>query len=234
MRAGLVAARGSSVLGDKSARRPDRLASLPGYRRGSHSGPSWPGSCASRDRVQGRRSRLSGRHRCRPCGADGAASSHRGRSGHQGARPHASPCLRVQARQRWSRYARDPGLSRSPQHSEHDALYRLGAAAVQGIFSGLNPCRSRIVRERLRSPFFNYRSADEPTLRQNTRVKSSNPKFKQTNSVSSIGLRSALLLIRHSTRDKMHKGRRITSHLPFISISRGKPKSWDLPCAQLH
>jgi hypothetical protein len=33
------------------------------------------------------------------------------------------------------RHARDPGLSRSPQHSEHDALYRAGAAAVQGVFS---------------------------------------------------------------------------------------------------
>jgi hypothetical protein len=37
-------------------------------------------------------------------------------------RPHAAPCLRLQARQRWPRHARDPSLSRASQHSEHDAL----------------------------------------------------------------------------------------------------------------
>src|SRR6516164_4065119 len=30
-----------------------------------------------------------------------------------------------------------PGVHRAPQHSEHDALYRLDAATVQGIFSRL-------------------------------------------------------------------------------------------------
>jgi hypothetical protein len=28
-----------------------------------------------------------------------------------------------EARQRWSRHARDPGVSRPPQHPEHDARY---------------------------------------------------------------------------------------------------------------
>jgi hypothetical protein len=41
------------------------------------------------------------------------------------------------ARQRWPRYARDPGVPRTSQYSEYDALYRLGAAAVQGVFSRL-------------------------------------------------------------------------------------------------
>ena len=41
------------------------------------------------------------------------AGSRRGRSGHQGACPHAAPCLRLQARQRRPRHARDPSLSRS-------------------------------------------------------------------------------------------------------------------------
>jgi hypothetical protein len=53
-------------------------------------------------------------------------------------------CLRLQARQRWPRHARDPGVSRASQYSKYDALYRLGAAAVQRIFSGLirAACRS--------------------------------------------------------------------------------------------
>ena len=54
-----------------------------------------------------------------------------------GSCPHAPPCLRLQARKRWPRHARDPGLSRASQYPEYDALYRLGAAAVQGIFSRL-------------------------------------------------------------------------------------------------
>ena len=65
------------------------------------------------------------------------AGGHRGRSGHQGACPHAPPCLRLQARQRLPRHARDPGVSGSSQHPKYDALYRAGAAAVQGIFSRL-------------------------------------------------------------------------------------------------
>jgi hypothetical protein len=52
--------------------------------------------------------------------------------------PHAAPRLRLQARQRWPRHTRDPGLSRASQHLEYDALYRVSAAAVQGILSGLN------------------------------------------------------------------------------------------------
>jgi hypothetical protein len=35
------------------------------------------------------------------------------------------------------RHPCDPGLSRTSQYSEHDPLYRLGTAAVQGVFSGL-------------------------------------------------------------------------------------------------
>jgi hypothetical protein len=37
---------------------------------------------------------------------DDRAGDRRGRSGHQGACPHAPPCVRLQARQRWPRYAR--------------------------------------------------------------------------------------------------------------------------------
>ena len=56
----------------------------------------------------------------------------------------AAPCVRLQARQRRPRHARDPGLSRPSQYPEHDALYRLGAASVQGILSRLihAACRS--------------------------------------------------------------------------------------------
>jgi hypothetical protein len=57
--------------------------------------------------------------------------------GDKGACPHAASCVRLQARQRRSRHACDPGLSRSPQHSEYDALHGAGAAAVQGIFPRL-------------------------------------------------------------------------------------------------
>jgi hypothetical protein len=57
--------------------------------------------------------------------------------GHQGTCPHAASRLRLQACQRRSRYAGDPSLSWASQHSEYDALYDLGAAAVQGVFSGL-------------------------------------------------------------------------------------------------
>ena len=65
------------------------------------------------------------------------AGSHRGRSGHQGARSHAAPRLRLQARQRRPRHACDPGVSRTSQYPEYDTIYRLGAAAVQGVFSRL-------------------------------------------------------------------------------------------------
>ena len=63
--------------------------------------------------------------------------SHRGRSGHQDACPHAAPCLRLQTRQRWPRYAGDPGVSGSPQYPEHDALYCLSAGSVQGFLARL-------------------------------------------------------------------------------------------------
>ena len=65
------------------------------------------------------------------------AGSHRGRSGHQGARPHVAPRLRLQARQRRPRYARYPSVPWASQNSEHDTVHRLGAAAVQGVFSRL-------------------------------------------------------------------------------------------------
>ena len=40
----------------------------------------------------------------------------------------------LQARQRRPGHPRDPSLPRASQHSEHDALYRVGAAAVQKDF----------------------------------------------------------------------------------------------------
>jgi hypothetical protein len=66
-----------------------------------------------------------------------SAGGHRGRSEYLGACPHAPVRLRLQALQRRLRCACDSGVSRSPQHSEYDPLYRLGAAAVQGVFSRL-------------------------------------------------------------------------------------------------
>ena len=36
---------------------------------------------------------------------------------------HAAPCLRVQARQRWTRYPSFAALSRAPQHSTHRPLH---------------------------------------------------------------------------------------------------------------
>jgi hypothetical protein len=49
----------------------------------------------------------------------------------------------IKAHAHMLRHARDPGLSRAPQYSEYDALYRLGAAAVQGVFSRLDWSRIR-------------------------------------------------------------------------------------------
>jgi integrase len=52
------------------------------------------------------------------------------RGGRQDAIPdppaHASPCLRVQARQRWPRHARPAALSRAQEHPAHGQVHRNG------------------------------------------------------------------------------------------------------------
>ena len=37
-------------------------------------------------------------------------------------------------RQRWPRYARDPGVSQTPQHPEHDAVHRLAPQRFKEFF----------------------------------------------------------------------------------------------------
>src|SRR5262245_60573770 len=45
--------------------------------------------------------------------------------------PHASPCLWVQARQRWSRHARSAALPRPPEHPAYGPVHRNGAGPFQ-------------------------------------------------------------------------------------------------------
>jgi len=51
--------------------------------------------------------------------------------------PCASPCLRVQARQRWPRHASAPTLPRAQEHPAHGQLHRNGARPVQGLLERL-------------------------------------------------------------------------------------------------
>jgi integrase len=51
--------------------------------------------------------------------------------------PHAATCLRVQARQRRSRHARHPSLSRPPIDHVHSPLHGLDAEPVQKLLEGL-------------------------------------------------------------------------------------------------
>src|SRR6516162_6928398 len=52
---------------------------------------------------------------------------------------HASPRLRVQARQRWPRHAGPAALPRAQEHSAHRQVHRNGARPIQGLLEGLNP-----------------------------------------------------------------------------------------------
>src|SRR5215469_6203933 len=54
-----------------------------------------------------------------------------------GTRPCASPCLRVQARQRWSRHTGPAALPRPQEHPAHGPIHRNGAQPVQGLLEGL-------------------------------------------------------------------------------------------------
>ena len=57
------------------------------------------------------------------------------------------PRLRLQARQRWRRYSRAPGLSWLPQHWRTPRLHRADARPVQGVLSRLIT-RTRISSDR--------------------------------------------------------------------------------------
>src|SRR5262245_23997949 len=63
------------------------------------------------------------------------------RGGRQDAIPdpptHASPCLWVQARQRWPRHAGLAALSRPQEHPAHGPVHRNGAGPLQGLLAGL-------------------------------------------------------------------------------------------------
>src|SRR6516225_9678408 len=63
------------------------------------------------------------------------------RGGRQDAIPdppaHASPCLWVQAGQRWPRHAGAAALPRVQEHSAHRQVHRNGARPVQGLLEGL-------------------------------------------------------------------------------------------------
>src|SRR5215467_9403392 len=65
------------------------------------------------------------------------------RGGRQDAIPHppahASPCLWVQARQRWSRHAGPAALPWPQEHPAHGQVHRNGARPLQGLLEGLNP-----------------------------------------------------------------------------------------------
>ena len=81
-----------------------------------------------------------------PSAADQSAPSVSTGSSSASARPpdafpdppaHASPCLRVQARQRWPRHPGPAALSRPQEHSAHRPIHRNGARPVQGLLEGL-------------------------------------------------------------------------------------------------
>src|SRR5262245_32797460 len=63
------------------------------------------------------------------------------RRGRQDAIPdppaHASPCLRVQTRERWPRHAGPATLPRAQEHSAHGQVHRNGARPIQGLLEGL-------------------------------------------------------------------------------------------------
>src|SRR5215468_8826211 len=65
--------------------------------------------------------------------------AHRG--GRQDAIPdpptHASPCLWVQTRQRWPRYAGSAALPRAQEYPAHGQIHRHGARPVQGLLERL-------------------------------------------------------------------------------------------------
>ena len=50
---------------------------------------------------------------------------------------HASPRLRVQARQRWPRHPGPAALSRPQEHSAHRPIHRNGARPIQGFLEEL-------------------------------------------------------------------------------------------------
>src|SRR6516164_8629930 len=51
--------------------------------------------------------------------------------------PHASPCLRVQARQRWQRHARPAALPRAQEHPAHRSVHRNGTRPIQEFLERL-------------------------------------------------------------------------------------------------
>src|SRR5262249_4386357 len=62
----------------------------------------------------------------------GLIGCHEGWGPRQAAPPaHAAPCLRVQARQRWPRYAGVAALPRAQEHPAHGQIHRNGARPVQ-------------------------------------------------------------------------------------------------------
>jgi hypothetical protein len=65
-----------------------------------------------------------------------ARNDRRDEPAHRQKRDPASPPPRprLQARQRWRRYSRAPGLSWLPQHSEHHAYTALTPGRFKGFF----------------------------------------------------------------------------------------------------
>ena len=54
-----------------------------------------------------------------------------------GAPAHATACVRVQACERWARYARATALSWTQKHSAHGAVHGVISRAVQELLAGL-------------------------------------------------------------------------------------------------
>ena len=61
---------------------------------------------------------------------DGGAGGQGRRLRHEDSPAHAAPRLWLQARERWSRYPHDPGVSRPQVDSTYGALHRAGADAI--------------------------------------------------------------------------------------------------------
>jgi type 1 fimbriae regulatory protein FimB/type 1 fimbriae regulatory protein FimE len=75
---------------------------------------------------------------------------------------HASPCLWVQARQRWPRHADPAALPRPQEHSAHGQVHRNGARPLQGFLEGLTMAGPRTT---LPSNELIHRAAQRPRRR---------------------------------------------------------------------